>query len=58
MPGAGASGAASSGGSFASDAVASIMKHMGDPDGSNSTCIWIFAGYKKGKQSGCKLILY
>ena len=49
MPGAGASGGGSGGGGgFGTDAVNAIMKHMGDPDGSNPTCIWIFAGYKKG----------
>jgi len=55
MPGAGAGGAASTGGSFASDAVAAIMKHMGDPDGSNPTCIWIFAGYKKEMDAFLKM---
>lgn len=51
MPGSGAggSGGGSGGaGGFSSDAINAIMKHMGDPDGSNPSCIWIFAGYKKG----------
>ena len=52
MPGAGSgTGGGSGGGGFGTDAVNAIMKHMGDPDGSNPTCIWIFAGYKKGNFS-------
>ncbi len=48
MPNTGAGGGGGEGGGFASDAINAIMKHMGDPDGSNPKCIWIFAGYKKG----------
>jgi stage V sporulation protein K len=55
MPGAGASGGGGGGGGFATDAVNAIMKHMGDPDGSNPTCIWIFAGYKKEMDSFLKM---
>jgi len=56
MPGAGAGGAASGGGGgFASDAVNAIMKHMGDPDGSNPNNIWIFAGYKKEMDAFLKM---
>eukprot|EP00026_Physarum_polycephalum_P017470 Phypoly_transcript_18707.p1 GENE.Phypoly_transcript_18707~~Phypoly_transcript_18707.p1 ORF type:complete len:173 (-),score=38.62 Phypoly_transcript_18707:75-593(-) len=58
MPGAGSnggSGGGGGGGSFATDAVNAIMKHMGDPDGSNPTCIWIFAGYKKEMDAFLKM---
>jgi len=55
MPGAGTSGGGGGGGGFATDAVNAIMKHMGDPDGSNPTCIWIFAGYKKEMDNFLKM---
>jgi len=55
MPNAGAGGAGNSGGGFATDAIAAIMKHMGDPDGSNPTNIWIFAGYKKEMDAFLKM---